>query len=228
VTVWRIAFVAALAAIAVAAVPSGSLAAKECDGIQRCVPVEGPWVAVASTGETEFMLQCPHNRGIVAGTDGLASSVDIHATFDGILGSPIAYGRTTNSSVLFRAVSGRHHPGSFRPFVGCIPSPSSVRNTIAAKASPVGPPLDLRSRLVKLNPGLSTTVSLSCGAGESLVDSWSAKAFASVKPPAPELAAAIELKTKISGRQAVLLISTGEGLPAGAAAEVQLGVRCAQ
>ena len=227
-TAARIAFAAAVAALAVAALPAGSGAANECNGIPRCVPVQGPWVAVPITGEADYMLECPQGRGLVAGTDGLASSIDVHATFDGILGSPVAFGRTTNSSALFRAVSGHHRPGAFKPFIGCIPSPTQLRNTIATQATPVGPPLDLRAIRVKVNAGVIKAVSLSCGKGETLVDSWSAKAFATAKPPAPELAMAIELQTRIiHGNRAQLSIAVSEALPATAQAEVQLGVRCA-
>ena len=91
----RAALVVALAAVAVAAAPGHAGAANECNGIPRCIPVAGPWVAVPAVGEVDFVLGCPLGRGIVAGTDALGSSTDIRATFDGILGSPIAFGRTT-------------------------------------------------------------------------------------------------------------------------------------
>ncbi len=226
-TARRIALAAVVAALAVAALPPGSGAAKECSGVPRCISVEGPWVAVAATGESDFLLRCPQGKGVVAGTDALASSQDIHATFDATLGSPVAYGRSTGNSTFFRAVSGHHRAGSFKPFIGCIPTPKSTRNTLAAQVTPSGPPLDLRARLFNLRPGVERTVSVSCGRGEVLTDSWSAKAFSSPKPPAPGLAAAIELHAVVKGREAQLAIKTSEALPATAHAEVQLGVRCA-
>ena len=42
---------ALLSALAAAAVPGGASAAGECNGIPRCIPVEGPWVAVPANGE---------------------------------------------------------------------------------------------------------------------------------------------------------------------------------
>jgi hypothetical protein len=228
VTGLKLAALTLLVVLAAAAGPGGARAANECQGVTRCVPVEGPWVAVPAHGEVDFELSCPAGRGIVAGTDGYASSVDVHATFDAILGSPIAYGRTTNSYAFFRAVSGRHRPGSFKPFIGCIPTQSSVRNTIAAKPKPVGPPLDLRSRIVALSPGLERTVTVSCPKGEFLVDSWNATAFSTKKPPAtPGIASAVQVHTTIQGHQALLAISASEALSRSAGAEVQLGVRCA-
>jgi len=223
----RLAAVAAVAALAVAALPAGSIAANECSGIPRCISVQGPWVAVPPTGEAEYLLECPGGKGVVAGTDALASSQDVHATFDGYLSSPIAFGRTTATDAFFRAVSGHHRAGMFEPFAGCIPAPQSLRNTLGGQPSPIGAPLDLRMILVKLRPGAAGTVSVSCPVGEVLVDSWNAKAFATTAPPPPQLAQGIQLKTTLQGRKAMLEIATSEALPLASNAEVQLGVRCA-
>jgi hypothetical protein len=218
---------ALVALLAVAALPGLARAANECNGIPRCLPVEGPWVAVPASGEVVYGLSCPQRKGIIAGTDALATSTDIRASFDGILGSPVAFGRTTNTAVLFRAVSARHKAGAFKPFIGCIPTPSAVRNTTAAKATPVGPPLDLRFASLQIKPGFQRDVVLSCPAGETLVDSWNATAFSTVKPPAPGLASAIRVQSHLVGSRVRVSITASEALPAGAGAQVQLGVRCA-
>lgn len=226
-SVRRLAVLGGLALLAAFAAPAEVGAANECNGIARCIPVEGPWVAVPANGEVEFELSCPQGKGVAAGTDAEASSQDIHATFDGILGAPIAFGRTTNSTIFFRAVAGRHRPGAFKPFIGCIPSQNQVQNTLATKPTPLGPPLDIRSALVPLRPGTQRTVTISCPVGEFLVDSWSATAFTTVAPPPLGLAAAVEVKTHIQGRKAVLAVSASEALPGGTGAELQVGVRCA-
>ena len=127
-TVRRGSLVALVAGLALAAVPGNSVAApaaNECNGIPRCIPIAGPWVAVPAHGEALFSLSCP-GGGVVAGTDGLGSTLDVRGYFDGILGSPVAFGRTTHNQALFRAVSAHHRPGYFKPFIGCIPAPSSV------------------------------------------------------------------------------------------------------
>jgi hypothetical protein len=227
VTPLRAGLVAALAVLAVAAVPGGAGAANECNGIPKCIPVVGPWVAVPAHGEVDFVLGCPQGKGIVAGTDGLGSSTDIRATFDGILGSPIAFGRTTHTSVLFRAVSASHRAGAFEPFVGCIPAPASVRNTISTEVSPLGAPLGYVDRILPVRPGLERVVTLSCPTGEALVDSWSATAFTTARAAETGLAAAIAVHTQLSGGHAELRVTASEALPRGAGAEVQLGVRCA-
>jgi hypothetical protein len=213
--------------LAVAALPGPAGAANECNGIPRCLPVEGPWVAVPANGEVVYALACPQRKGIIAGTDGLATSIDIRASFDGILGSPVAFGRTTNTAALFRAVSARHRAGAFKPFIGCVPTPSAVRNTTAATSTPVGPPLDLRFASLQVKPGFQRVVMLSCPSGEALVDSWNAAAFTTAKPPAPGLAGAIRVRSHPVGARVQMSISVSEALPASAGAQVQLGVRCA-
>jgi hypothetical protein len=220
-------FGALVAALAAAAMTGRASAAGECNGIPRCIPVEGPWVAVPANGEAKFMLQCPQGRGIIAGTDAQASSQDVRATFDAILGAPVSFGRSTNTTVLFRAVSAHHLAGLFKPFIGCIPAPSAVRNTIATKATPLGAPLDLRAVTLKLTPGFQRTVTLACPNGEALVDSWTATAFGSATPPSPALASAVTVKSRIVKGQARLTIFASEALPRAAQAQLQIGVRCA-
>ncbi len=222
-----LALAALVLTLAVAAVPGTAGAANECNGIPRCLPVEGPWVSVPAYGESVFALSCPGGKGIVGGTDGLASSTDIRVSFDGILGSPVAFGRTTHTAALFRAVSAHHKAGSFKPFIGCIPSPSAVRNTTAVQPASVGAPLDLHFKVVPLNPGFQHLITLSCPAGEALVDSWNATAFTSIKPPVPAIASAIRVQTRIVGSRVQMAVTASEALPPGAGAEVQLGVRCA-
>jgi hypothetical protein len=222
----RAALTAALAALAIAAIPASAGAANECNGIPRCIPIAGPWVAVPAHGEVDYVLSCP-GGGVVAGTDGQGSSLDVRGSFDGILGSPVAFGRTTHDQALFRAVSARHKSGYFKPFIGCIPSPSSVRNTINTLVTPVGPPLDYVAKTIKINPGFQRTIVLRCPAGESLVDSWSSTGFGTTRPPGPGLASAVAVRTKVVGKQVQLLVTASEALPSGLAAQVQVGVRCA-
>jgi hypothetical protein len=223
----KVVLAAFVAALAVAAIPGTGFAANECSGIPKCIPVEGPWVQVPASGEVEYELACPGGKGVVAGTDGEGSSTDIRASFDAILGAPVAYGRTTHSAVLFRAVSAHHKAGWFKPFIGCIPLPSSVRNTVASKASPLGAPLDYVAKTIAIRPGFQGTVTLTCPVGDSLVDSWTATASSLTTPPRAAFANAILVQSKLGARQAKLLVSVNETLPRGLGAEVQVGFRCA-
>jgi hypothetical protein len=199
-------------------------AADECSGIPRCVSVPGPWVAVPGLGEVEYLLVCPGGKGIVGGTGALVSSQALQVSFDGIPGSPVAFGRTTNYEVLFRAVSGSHRPGLFEPFIGCIPTQSSQRNTTGVL--PLGAPLVLRATSISPTAGATDAESLGCPQGERLVDSWTATAFAAQAPPAVSLAETVTTRTLVRRGVASATVAATGALPAAAHALVQLGVRC--
>lgn len=217
-----------LAAGARAAVaPPVSIASpKECNGLPRCIAVPGPWVAVPASGGVDYLLQCPGGKGIVGGTDALVTSQAIQVSFDGIPGSPVSFGRTTNYEVLFRAVAADHRAGAFQPFIGCIPTQGSTRTTTGVAVEPLGPPLTLVAKTVALVPGAARSGALACPSGERLADSWTATAFGTALPPAPGLASAIRVSASVRGSSALVSASASEALPLGAAAQVQLGVRC--
>ena len=220
----RLAPVLLLAAIAVALPPAGS-AANECSGLPKCIAVPGPWVAVPSAGEVDFLIECP-KKAIAAGTSALVSTQQIHVSFDGILGSPVAYGRTTNYEVLFRAVSGNHRPGVFKPMLGCLPTPSGTRNTTGVAALPLGPPLDLRATTITVSAGSVNSASIGCGRGEQLVDSWTATGFASAKAPPAALGASVRVRHELGDGRASASAGSSDRLALADRALVQLGVRC--
>ncbi len=221
---------AALPLVLCAALALGVLAAQaatatnECNGIRECRRVAGPWVIVPARGSVSYLLDCPQRRGIVGGLDAVASSNDVHVSFDGQLGAPVAPGRTTTRYAFFHALSGTHRPGAFQPRIGCIPTESS-RSTTSAFAVP-GPPLVLAATTLRLQPGLVRTVSIGCVPGQKLVDSWHTLAFRTVRAPDVGLAAAIDVRRTTQGKKVAVTIVTSEALPRGTAAEVQLGVMC--
>jgi hypothetical protein len=218
-------FVASLAAAALAA--NAAPQTSECNGIKDCVRAQGPWVLVPAHGTVDYLLDCPRRRGVVGGVDALASSDDVHVSFDGQLGAPVAPGRTTTRYAFFHAVSGEHRRGSFQPRVGCIPVKSGARSTTSAYAIP-GPPLVLAATSLPLRPGVVRSSTLACIPGQKLVDSWYAIAFRSVKPPDPGLTAAVRVQRTLRGRSVAVSIATSEALPPGSGAEIQLGVMCSQ
>jgi hypothetical protein len=243
----RASIVRAISAIALLAAAVGASGAggaappapQECAGIPTCIDVPGPWVAVPARGEARFLLECPQRRGVVGGIDSLASSRDVHVTFDGLLGSPVAPGRTTTRYAFFRALSGHHRAGLFEPRVGCIPSSAGGRSTTSARGAasanvlistaaitPAGAPVDLAARFVKLSPGVERRAIVGCANGEQLVDSWDATAFAVMPPPAPALAGAVRVQRVVHGGQVAVTIAASETLPPSARAEVQIGVIC--
>jgi hypothetical protein len=219
--------VALLAVVATLAAGAGSAgAANECQGLPKCIAVPGPWVVVPARGGAQFLLECPGGKGVIGGTDVRVTTQAVVVSFDGIPGSPVAYGRTTNYEALFRGVSSNARPGAFEPFLGCLPTQGATRNTTGVTVEPHGPPLQLIAKSIALGPAVQRTARLGCPTGERLVDSWTATAFGSAKPPPPGLASAIRVSAAIQGGAAVATISASEALPPDSHALVQLGVRC--
>ena len=213
----------ALVAAALATGASASAATGECAGIPTCIDVPGPWVAVPARGEAKFLLDCPQRRGVVGGVDALASSRDIHVTFDGLLGGPVAPGRTTTRYTFFRAVSGHHRAGLFEPRIGCIPASSGGPQTTAYRIGPAGPAVDLAAATLPVKPGTVRRATIGCANGAHLVDSWDATAFATPVPPV--FAEAVEVVRTLRKGLVSVKITVSEALPR--AAFVQIGVRCA-
>lgn len=196
----------------------------ECAGIPTCIDVPGPWVAVPASGEAKFLLDCPQRRGVVGGVDALASSRDIHVTFEGLLGGPVAPGRTTTRYAFFRAVSGHHKEGLFEPRIGCIPSSSGGPQTTAYTFTPAGPATDLAAATMQITPGRVKHTTIGCANGSRLVESWDATAFPTEVPPV--YADTIQVARSVHKGQVAVTISASDALPRPAL--VQIGVRCAR
>jgi hypothetical protein len=198
-------------------------------------------VFVPAKGTATYLLDCPRRRGIVAGTDALASSPKVLVGFDAQLGAPVAPGRTTTRYALFHAITTNGRPGLFQPRVGCIPinpngastisyrppTRTSPRFTTAVQATPGAPPL-LAATSLRLRPGTVRTATIGCVPGQKLVDSWAAIAFRAEKMPNAALASAIRVTRTVKGKKVSVAIAVSEALPPGSGAEVQLGVKCSQ
>jgi hypothetical protein len=219
--------VAAVAALAAVAAPAGG-ATNECHGIQQCIPVAGPWVLVPAHGTAQFLLACPQGRSVVGGLDAQVTSRAVHVGFDARLGAPVQPGVTTTRYALFRAVSTAKTRQAFQPRLGCIPAQGGGgRSTVSARVSPPGPALDLRSRIVILQPGGTRFVRLACPAGETLVDSWHSIAFRTKQPPQLTEARYVRARHVIVGKQVVLTASSTDALSIDVHAVVQAGAECA-
>ena len=143
----RLALLAAAAsAAALAAAGSAGAATHECDGLQVCVAVAGPWVLATSTTETQYQLACPHNF-VVAGLDAELTSHALDVVFRANLGSPVNPGiSTTTSAVFLGSLSAGHDPAAtFRPHIGCIPAAGGgQRVPTAVRVYPPGRPTTRR------------------------------------------------------------------------------------
>lgn len=187
--------VVALAAGLAVASPAGS--ANECEGLQVCIPIVGPWVSVPAGGagagrEVEWQLICPRNF-IVGGLDARLSERAIDISFLGTLGSPVNPGISTSRSVTFVARHVGRSAGSptFKPFIGCMPAQGGgTRVPTSVSAFPPGQPVTRRSKNVRVRPG-TATVTLGCRAGERLVGGSHAFGFFTRTPPSADLVSSI-------------------------------------
>ena len=217
-----------LAALTVGVVAArADLPTGECTGIQNCERAEGPWVIVPKHGFVQYLLNCPGRRGIAGGVEAIATSTDVHVSWDAKLGSPVSPGRSTQQFILFRAISGNHRVGAFKPRGGCIPN-GPVRQTTMVHATIPGIPLNYTATNFKLRPGTVGKTTIGCVPTQNLVDSWTAISFRSNAEPRVGLAQGIQVRKAVRGKKVAVTIAVSEALPRGTGAEVQLGVACAQ
>ena len=229
-TLVRMLIVAAISAAAlVAAVPAG--AANECDGLQICVSVPGPWVVVPASTSTsrtpvEYQLTCPRGH-IVGGLDARLSVRAIDVQFLAKLGSPVNPGISTNRSAVFRAtyVGTSDRAPTFKPFIGCMPaSGGGARVPTSLTAFRPGQPVTRRVKTVRVRPG-TTTVVQRCSGGERLVGGSHAFAFDTRNPPSASLVSSVS-GSEVIGSSGVVVRVRGDAELAGARALVQVHALC--
>ena len=220
------------AAAALVSAPAASAATRECNGLQVCVPVVGPWVVVPTKGTVrtavEYQVSCPRGY-IVGGLDAELSLVGIDISFAGNLGSPVNPGITTSSAVVFSATYVGADPGALataRPRIGCIPaSGGGGRVPTMVHIFPAGHPATLRTRTVAVEPG-ATRVVVACASGERLVRASHALGFFTQQPPGAALVRAVRTKQTIAGNRIGVVAQAGLAVT-NARAVVQLGALCA-
>jgi hypothetical protein len=215
------------AALAAATAPVGG-ATGECRGIMACIRVPGPWVVVPPRGTADYLLTCPGGRSIVGGLDAQATSRAVRVSFDGRLGAPVQPGVTTTRYALFHAVSTARRVQAFQPLLGCVPTQGGGgRSTVSARVTPVGPALELRSRIVVIGPGEARFAKVSCQGDEKLVGSWQAIAFRTKQPPNLADAARVRASRVVVGKKVVVTAAASDGLSIDVHAIVQVGAECA-
>jgi hypothetical protein len=222
---------AVLAAAALTA-PGQALATNECDGLDVCISVPGPWVAVpgSATGRlrtVEYQLACPRGS-IVGGLDAVHAERTLSLRFLGKLGSPVNPGVSTERAVVFVANHARRAPTAFRPLLGCIPtSGGGGRSTTAVGATPTRPPVRLvRSVRVPAQGGAALTAG--CRAGERLVGSSHAVAFRGPRAPSAAALQGVVVTRRERGNRVVVSARRTSAVPRSARVEVQVHLCCAR
>jgi hypothetical protein len=224
----RLLLLGAVAAAALAAVGTAG-ATRECNGLQVCVPVAGPWVLAPGRAETQWQLACP-KKFIVGGLDAELTTRALDLAFRAMLGSPVNPGISTSAAAVFlgRLASGRDPAASFRPHIGCIPSSGGGPRVPAAHhpVYPPGRPTVLRASALAVRPGKARRVTRTCRAGERLVRSSHAIGFYTKEPPSRTLARAVHVERKAVHRRITVTIRGGSAVR-GVRAVVQLDLLCA-
>ncbi len=228
----RILALSAAALVALVLGVSAVAATRECDGLQVCVPVAGPWVVVPVAGGTErpqveWQLTCPRGY-VVGGLDAELSHRAIDVSFLGRMGSPVNPGITTSRSAVFVGsyVGAGGRGPTFKPHIGCMPARGGgSRIPTSAGAFQPGEPPVRRVRTVRVRPG-TTTVSARCTARERLVKATYAFGFFTRRPPASGLAASVSGSQSTSGRTVTVRVQ-GDAELAGVRAVVQVQAVCA-
>jgi hypothetical protein len=227
-------FVALTAIAAVLAVSAGSAdAARECDGLQVCVPVAGPWVVVPAGGgiprrEVEYQLSCPRGH-VVGGIDAELSHRAIDVAFRGLLGSPVNPGITTARAVVFlgRYVGVNARGPTFRPRIGCLPGRGGgTRIPTSAGAFAPGQPTVRRVRTVRVRPGRATVVQR-CAPRERLVAGFHAFGFFTRRAPQAALVSSVSGRQSLRGGRVVVAVR-GDAELQGVHAVVQVQALCAR
>ena len=230
--------VVGLTALALSLVsPGGARAANECKGLQVCLPVAGPWVAIPAPARSAqstvvWELRCPLRNYHVAGVDARVSDRSIDISIRGENGAPVSPGVTTARAVLFTAVytGGAPRATSFQPFVGCIPtSGGGGRGETSVKrvaAFPPAKPIDRRVVTRRLVSGASVRVVGRCPAGTRLLGSDHAYAFRTGTEPGETLIDAVRVRRAPAGRSVTAVATVAASVPQALRVELQLHALC--
>jgi hypothetical protein len=216
-----------------------AVAADECKGLQTCLPVPGPWVAIpapagGAASTVVWEMRCPLKGYIVAGVDARVSDRAIDISIRGENGAPVSPGVTTGREVLFTAVyaGGAPRPTSFQPFIGCIPtSGGGGRGETAYRRQAAYVPVKAIDRRVvrkRLVPGASVRVVGGCPAGTRLLGSSSSYGFRTEAQPGLTLLRAVTVRRVVTGRRVVAVASLAPRVPQSVAVDFQLHSLCSR
>jgi hypothetical protein len=209
-------------------------ATNECRGLDVCIRVPGPWVAVPAApavgvSTVFFQMTCP-KASIVGGLDAVLGDPTLDVRFLGTLGSPVNPGISTSRSVVFMATYARGHPSIFRPLIGCIPtSGGGGRSTTAFTPAAAKPrPVLRRVRTLRVRTGGQQKLVARCGGGERLVGSSYAVAFRTPAAPSPAALAGVSVDVRTVGGAVQVRASRGVAVPRKARVEIQVHLLCAR
>ena len=208
-----------------------AMATRECDGLDVCIRVPGPWVAVpaAPVGATQtvlYQLSCPRNS-IAGGLDAVLGDRSLDVVFLGQLGSPVNPGITTRRDVVFVATHAGNRPTTFRPLLGCIPTSGGGGRQTTGVAPRAEPPVR-RVGSLRLRAGGAQTHAQTCRPNERLVGSSHAVAFRTPTAPPAQLLTSVTAARRTDGRRVVVRAQRSIAVPLRTRVEVQVHALCAK
>jgi hypothetical protein len=212
-------------------------AADECRGLQVCLPVPGPWVAIpapagGAASTAVWQMRCPLRGYIVAGVDARVTDRTIDVSIRGENGAPISPGVTTGREVVFTAVysGGARRPTAFQPFIGCIPtSGGGARGeTAVRRVAAFAPVKPIERRVVerRLVSGASTRVVGGCPPGSRLLGAEHAFAFRIGNEPGATLLTAVRTRQTVAARRVTVVASVAPSVPQGLPVQLQVHALC--
>jgi hypothetical protein len=230
----RLLFGVVVAAAAAGVIAADGRATRECDGLDVCIRVPGPWVAIPAptaavrAPSVAYQLSCPP-RSVVGGLDAVRSERLIDIVFLGALGSPVNPGITTGRSVVFVATytGVARRPTAFKPLLGCIPtSGGGGRGTTSVAATAPVEPLLRRVTTVRLGARAARSGSVSCGRRERLLGSSHAVAFRTRSAPSASVLGGVRVARRERGGRVIATARRPSSVPPSARAEVQVHALC--
>ena len=235
----RVLLVGVVTALVALAGTGAASAANECKGLQTCLPVTGPWVAIpaparGAASTVVWEMRCPLRGYIVAGIDARVSDRAIDVSIRGENGAPVSPGVTTGRAVVFTAVytGGAAKQTSFQPFIGCIPtSGGGGRGETALRRPAAYAPVKALDRRVvrkRLVSGASVKVVGGCPPGTRLLGTSHAYAFRTDAEPGLTLLRAVTVRRVVAGRRVVAVATVAPTVPQSLAVELQLHSLCSR
>ena len=223
---------APLLGLVVLALPLSAGATNECKGLDVCITVPGPWVAVptAPPGATTtvlYQVTCP-KRSVAGGLDAILGDSTLEVRWLGLLGSPINPGISTKRSVVFQALSARARPTAFRPIVGCIPTSGGGGRSTTAYTAAKPKPLQRRFHTVSVRGNHPVGVITACATGERIAGVTYSVGFKTHLQPGPSVLSGVQVKLARQAGRSVATVRRTFAVPSAMRVLLQVQLLCAR
>ncbi len=228
----RVLVAAPLLGLVLLALPVSAGATSECKGLDVCITVPGPWVAVptapaGSASTVQYQVTCP-KRSVAGGLDAILGDPTLEVRWLGLLGSPINPGISTKRSVVFQALSARARPTAFRPVIGCIPTSGGGGRSTTAYTAAKPKPLQRRFHTVSVRGNQPVGVITACASGERLAGATYAVGFSTHLQPSPSVLSGVTVSLRRQGGRSVATVQRTFAVPAATRVLLQVQLLCAR